>query len=78
MSKQNIEESVQSRVCFEELEDWVRRRSKAGFKSCKTPYRSACAISLLSPFLSKVSPTCDPSKPRDEPTVRCQRALQPG
>ena len=23
MSKQNIEESVESRVCFEELEDWV-------------------------------------------------------
>ena len=34
MSKQNIEESVESRVCFEELEDWVGRRSKAGFKSC--------------------------------------------
>ena len=23
MSQQNIEESVESRVCFEELEDWV-------------------------------------------------------
>ena len=23
MSKQNIEESVESRVCFEELKDWV-------------------------------------------------------
>ena len=23
MSKQNIEESVESRLCFEELEDWV-------------------------------------------------------
>ena len=26
MSKQNIEESVESRVCFEELEDWVREK----------------------------------------------------
>ena len=34
MSKQNIEESVESRVCFEQLEDWVRRGSKAGFSSC--------------------------------------------
>ena len=28
MSKQNIEESVESRVCFEELEDWVREKSQ--------------------------------------------------
>ena len=27
MSKQNIEESVESRVCFEELEDWVREKN---------------------------------------------------
>ncbi len=26
MSKQKIEESVESRVCFEELEDWVREK----------------------------------------------------
>ena len=26
MSKQNIEENVESRVCFEQLEDWVRER----------------------------------------------------
>ena len=26
MSKQNIEESVGSRVCFEQLEDWVREK----------------------------------------------------
>ena len=26
MSKQNIEESVESRVCFEELEDWMREK----------------------------------------------------
>ena len=26
MSKKNIEESVESRVCFEQLEDWVRER----------------------------------------------------
>ena len=26
MSKQNIEESVESRVCFEQLEDWVREK----------------------------------------------------
>ena len=26
MSKQNIEKSVESRVCFEELEDWVREK----------------------------------------------------
>ena len=26
MSKQNIEESVESRVCFEELGDWVREK----------------------------------------------------
>ena len=26
MSKQNIEESVESRVCFEELEEWVREK----------------------------------------------------
>ena len=26
LSKKNIEESVESRVCFEQLEDWVRER----------------------------------------------------
>ena len=26
MSKQNIEGSVESRVCFEQLEDWVREK----------------------------------------------------
>ncbi len=26
MSKKNIEESVESRVCFEQLEDWVREK----------------------------------------------------
>ena len=26
MSKKNIDESVESRVCFEQLEDWVRER----------------------------------------------------
>ncbi len=26
MSKQKIEGSVESRVCFEELEDWVREK----------------------------------------------------
>ena len=30
MSKQNIEESVESRVCFEELEDWVREKIRGG------------------------------------------------
>ena len=32
MSKQNIEESVESRVCFEELEDWVREK----IQGCKS------------------------------------------
>ena len=26
MNKKNINESVESRVCFEQLEDWVRER----------------------------------------------------
>ena len=33
MSKQNIEESVESRVCFEELEDWVREKIQ-GCRPC--------------------------------------------
>ena len=32
MRKQNIEERVESRVYFEQLEDWVRER--IGFRSC--------------------------------------------
>ena len=37
MSKQNIEESVESRVCFEELEDSLREKLQAwvqGLSNC--------------------------------------------
>ncbi len=34
MRKQNIEESVESRVCFEQLEDWVREKIQGWVRSC--------------------------------------------
>ena len=37
MSKQNIEESVESRVCFEELEDWVREKIQGWVQERWTP-----------------------------------------
>ena len=33
MNKKNINESVESRVCFEQLEDWVRERIQ-GWVTC--------------------------------------------
>ena len=33
MKEKNIEGTVESRVCFQELEDWVGRRSSLGSRS---------------------------------------------
>lgn len=34
MSKKNIQGSVESRVCFEQLEDWVREKIQGWFRNC--------------------------------------------